>query len=188
MAALALLGVATLVAALSTPRERDQRRPSEARMLQVPGPDGNTARIPMANIESLLRSQLESFPEIRMAVARIRNHTGTLETDLDLTLAPAANIGYVDALAAEVASTVLRDRIGLESFHRPTVRCTYDTTVAKGADFGGEPRLAANSVIDYIEPEPLPQIQWEAPETRTYGRTTRPAWRQSSDWERAADE
>ena len=81
---------------------------------------------------------------------------------------------------------MLRDRIGVETYSRPEVRCTFDTNAAKAANFGGEPRLGANQVIDYIDPEPLPKIQWEAPETRSYARP-RPTWRQPADWEPAAD-
>ncbi len=186
VASLALLGVATLVAALSNPKA-NERRPSEARMLQVRGEDGGVARVPMANIEALLRTELEAFPEIRMANARIRAHQGTVETDLDLTVAPDASVGYVEALATEVAISVLRDRIGVEAYSRPEVRCAFDTNAAKAANFGGEPRLGANQVIDYIDPEPLPKIQWEAPETRSQARP-RPTWRQPADWEPAADE
>ena len=182
----ALLGVATLVAALSNPKESD-RRASEGRMLEVRGEDGGIARVPMANIEALLRTELEAYPEIRMANARIRAHTGTVETDLDLTVAPDASVGYVEALATEVAISVLRDRIGVESFSRPHVRCSFDTNGAKAANFNGEPRLGSNQVIDYIDSEPLPEIQWEAPETRTYSRS-RPAWRQNADWESGSDE
>lgn len=183
VASLALLGVATLVAALSNPKETE-RRAREGRMLQVRGEDGGIARVPMANVEALLRNELQSYPEIRAANARIRAHTGTVETDLDLTLAPDASVGYVEALATEVAISVLRDRLGVENFSRPDVRCAFDTASAKAANFGGEPRLGPNQVMDYIDSEPLPQIQWEAPETRTYTRT-RPAWRQNADWEPA---
>lgn len=183
---LALLGVATLVAALSNPKESD-RRASEGRVLQVRGEDGGIARVPMSNIEALLRTELESYPDIRIANARIRNRNGTVETDLDLTVAADASVGYVEALATEVTISVLRDRIGVETFSRPEVRCAFDTNSAKAANFGGEPRLGPNQVMDYIDSEPLPQIQWEAPETRTYTRT-RPAWRQNADWEPAADE
>lgn len=183
---LALLGVATLVAALSNPKE-SERRAREGRVLEVRGEDGGVARVPISNIEALLRNELESYPEIRIASARIRAHTGSVETDLDLTVAPDASVGYVEALATEVAVSVLRDRTGVENLSRPQVRCSFDTSTAKAANFGGDQRLGPNQVIDYIDSEPLPQIQWEAPETRTYPRA-RPAWRQNGDWEPAADE
>ena len=184
MGVLSLLGVITIVTALSRPQVA---KAATGRIIRVASAGGGWANVPIANIELLLRNELESFPEIRSANVRLREVGSVVETDLELTIAPDIAVAYVDALAAEVTTAILRDRIGIEQFARPNVRASFDTSGARTKFAASEPRLAANSVIDYIEPEPLPEIQWEAPETRVYSRP-RPAWRQPAEWERAADE
>jgi hypothetical protein len=185
MSVLALLGVITIITALSRQKVSN---PASGRVIRVASEDGGWANVPVANIELLLRNELESFPEIRLANARVRETGQVVETDLELTIAPDAAVAYVDALAAEVTTAILRDRIGVDQFARPNVRTSFDTTGARSKFAGtSEPRLPANSVMDYLEPEALPEIQWEAPGTRVYTRP-RPVWRQPAEWERASDE
>lgn len=168
MLALALIGVVTFITAVVPPGPG-----SSGKTIPVRGENGAITNVPITSIETLLKRELQSYPEIRRATVRIRENRGVVSTDLDLAVAPGSNVTDVDALANEITGTILRDRVGLTNAERPRVRAMFDT-----AGSASRPTAAAPFASTYTpEPsEPLPRIQWDTAETRTYARP-RPTWR-----------
>ncbi len=166
MLALALVGVVTFITAI-IPQE------PQGRMITVRGDRGAMTKVPVSSIEALLKRELESFNDIRSATVRVREQGGLISTDLYLAVAAGAHIADTEALASEVTQSVLQQRMGLATAQRPSVRATFDTTTVSIA----RTQAASPPPPSYTDnDEPLPAIQWDSAETRTYSRP-RPTWR-----------
>ncbi|MBA4180016.1 MAG: hypothetical protein C0506_05445 [Anaerolinea sp.] len=125
-AAVALFGLFTLVAAVLRPAQG--RSSGTLRMRQA---DGGTVEVTATAIENLLREEFETYPEVRNVRTLVRLNSGAVETHLDAVIEPSASIASVTAVLGQGVASVLRDQVGVTNVKRPTIKITYDESVAR---------------------------------------------------------
>lgn len=99
--------------------------------LRLKQADGGTVEVTAGNIETLLREELESLPEVRRVVPRVRVSSGAVDTRLDATIEPSASIAHATSVLGDGVATVLREQVGVTSVRRPTIRISYDELAAR---------------------------------------------------------
>ncbi len=107
--------------------------------LRLKQADGGTVEVTAGNIETLLREELESLPEVRRVVPRVRVNSGAVDTHLDATIEPSASIAHATAVLGDGVATVLREQVGVTSVRRPTIRISYDEMAARPVGVRREP-------------------------------------------------
>ena len=99
--------------------------------LRIKQADGGTVEVTAGNIETLLREELESLPEVRRVIPRVRVNSGAVDTWLDATIEPSASIAHATSVLGDGVGTVLREQVGVTSVRRPTIRISYDEMAAR---------------------------------------------------------
>jgi len=163
MAALALFGLLTFIAALTPDRARGSR--GKLRMRQA---EGGTVEVTSGAIEGMLRDELERLPEIRQADPHVRlGRGGSVDTDVSAVIEPSASIAHVTNLVAVTTASTLREQVGVTNVRRPNVRIEYDEVsarpVAVRGPSGGR-RGKAQSAASEPWPEPPANLH-DRPET-----------------------
>ena len=125
LAAIGLFAFVTLVIAFM---RASQGSKGTLRLKQA---DGGTVEVTAGNIETLLREELESLPEVRRVVPRVRVRSGVVDTHLDATIEPSASIAHATSVLGDGVATVLREQVGVTSVRRPTIRISYDDLAAR---------------------------------------------------------
>jgi len=118
--AVALLGLLTLIIAVLRPGAA--KSSGTIRMTQA---DGGVVEVTAEAIEGLLRQELESYPEVGRVTPRVRVNGGAVDTFLDATIEPGANIASVTAMLGEGVASVLRDQVGVTNVRRPSIKVGY---------------------------------------------------------------
>ena len=121
--AVALFGLFTLVIAVLRPSKETSS--GTIRMTQA---DGGVVEVTAGAVESLLRQELESYPEVHKVTPRVRLNGGAVDTSLEVSIEPSANIANVTTMLAQGVATVLRDQVGVTNVRRPTIKISYDGT------------------------------------------------------------
>jgi hypothetical protein len=99
--------------------------------LRIKQSDGGTVEVSAGNIETLLREELESLPEVRRVVPHVRVNSGAVDTTLDATIESSASIAHATSVLGEGVAAVLREQVGVTSVRRPTIRISYDEMAAR---------------------------------------------------------
>jgi hypothetical protein len=134
LGAIALLGFITLVIAVL--RDSKGAR-GTLRMRQA---DGGSVEVTAAAIESLLREELQQLPEVRTVNPRVRlGSGGAVETFIDASIEPSANIAQVTNDLSQGVANVLRTQVGVTNVKRPAIKISYDDLNVRGIP----PRQAA---------------------------------------------
>jgi hypothetical protein len=121
LAAIAVVGLLTLILAVFRESVRAQR--GSLRMRQA---DGGTIEVTGRAIEALLRDELQRLPDVRSVATRVRIVGGAVDTNLDATIAPTANIATVTSTLSQGVANILRDQVGVTNVRRPTIRIAQD--------------------------------------------------------------
>ncbi len=121
--AVALFGLFTLVVAVM--RASKETSSGTIRMTQA---DGGVVEVTAGAVESLLRQELESYPDVHKVMPRVRLNGGAVDTSLDASIEPTANIANVTTMLAQGVATVLRDQVGVTNVRRPTIKISYDAS------------------------------------------------------------
>ncbi|MEP7217042.1 MAG: alkaline shock response membrane anchor protein AmaP [Anaerolineaceae bacterium] len=121
--AVALFGLLTLIIAVLRPSKETSS--GTLRMTQA---DGGTVEVTSGAIESLLRQELESYPEVRKVTPRVRVSGGAVDTYLDASIDPGANIANITTMLGQGVASVLRDQVGVTNVRRPSIKIGYDTS------------------------------------------------------------
>lgn len=120
-ALVAVFGLLTLIIAVL--------RPSAARStgtLRLRQADGGSVEVTAGAIESLLKEELESYPEVRRLDPRVRVNNGAVETYLDAVIEPNASIASVTSVLGQGVAQILRDQVGVTNVRRPNVKISYE--------------------------------------------------------------
>ena len=149
-AAVALFGLFTLVAAVLRPAQG--RSTGTLRMRQA---DGGIVEVTASAVENLLREELDTYPEIRSVRPWVRLNNGAVETHLDAVIEPSASIASVTTVLGQGVAGVLRDQVGVTNVKRPTIKISYDESVARPVN-GPARRSTASRPIMHEEMEPPP--------------------------------
>lgn len=129
LAAIALLGFVTLVIAVL--RDSGGSMRSSKGTLRMRQADGGTVEVTAVAIESLLRDDLETLPDVRRVTPRVRVNNGAVETYIDAAIEPSASIAEVTNDLGQGVANVLRTQVGVTNVKRPNVRITYDEMNAR---------------------------------------------------------
>lgn len=122
LAGLAVIGLITLLMALWPKRSGYNSKGT----LRIRQSDGGTVEVSATAIESLLRTELESLPEVRTASPRVKVAGGAVDTYLEANIEPSVSIANATKLLSGTIDQVLREHVGVTSIRRPVVRITYD--------------------------------------------------------------
>lgn len=120
-ALLALLGLFTLIVAVMRPTQA--KSTGTLRLRQA---DGGTVEVTASAVESLLREELETYPEVRRLDPRVRLNNGAVETYLDAVIEPGSTIATVTSVLGQGVAQVLRDQVGVTNVRRPNIKISYD--------------------------------------------------------------
>lgn len=124
LAGLALLALITLLIAI-WPR-RENRGP-----LRIRQSEGGIVEVTPAAIESVLRDELESLPEVRRATPKVRIAGGAIDTYLDAEIEPSVSIAQATRLLSSTTDQVLKEHVGATAARRPTIRISYQEMNAR---------------------------------------------------------
>lgn len=156
--AIALFGLFTLIIAVLRPSKETSS--GTLRMTQA---DGGTVEVTSGAIESLLRQELESYPEVRKVTPRVRVNGGAVDTFLDASIDPGANIANVTTMLGQGVATVLRDQVGVTNVRRPNIKISYEgSSDGRTAPFS-TPRKPDSRPVVREDIEPAASVP--APET-----------------------
>lgn len=136
LAAIALFGFLTLLAAIIRPSKASSR--GTLRMKQA---DGGTVVVPASAIETLLRDELERLPEIRRVTPTVRVSSGAVDTVLDAAIEPSASIAHATRVLGDGVAAILKEQVGVTSVRRPTIHISYDELAARPAGTVPGPRF-----------------------------------------------
>jgi hypothetical protein len=123
MAGLALVGVVTLVIALA---EGTSTSRGLVRVRQV---GGGVVELPATALAAAVAKEMARQPDVRRAGAVVTVTSGSIHTELSLTVEPEASIARVTKGAAETVARVYREEVGATAVARPRVRITYEEPV-----------------------------------------------------------
>ena len=167
--ATAILAVIGWLAVMSVIVALWPKRQSSRGALRIRQGDGGTVEVTAASIESLLRDELESLPEVRSVKPRVSLSKGSVDTYLDAQIEPSTSIAAATKLLSSTVESVLREQVGVTAIKRPTIRISY-------TDSAG-PRGARSASLPPSPPSDLrPQHQVAyATETGTVTPVARPA-------------
>lgn len=122
---LALIGVISLLTAFA----RGGRSGSSS-TVRLRATDGGVVEIDSSAVEALLRSNLESLPQVRQASPKVKAVKGSVETDITVSVYPGASITDITHTVNETTATVLRQQVGATQVRRPVLHITYDELAA----------------------------------------------------------
>lgn len=125
LVAIAFLAILTLLIALWPARTRSRGA------LRIRQSDGGTVEVTSEAIESLLRDEVESLPEVQSAKARVSLTGGAVDTHFDVQIEPSASIAHVTRLLGATVEETLRDQVGVTAIRRPVIRISYDEMAAR---------------------------------------------------------
>ena len=126
MAAVALAGVVTFLLAF----QRAGAASNAPRMLRLRQADGGTVEVTDGAIQQLLREQLEQLPAVRKAETRVRMRAETVESDITVTIDPAASIASVTAAVADETARTFKELVSVTRVRRPHIRIAYENAAA----------------------------------------------------------
>ena len=163
--AVALFGLLTLIIAVLRPS-----REASSGTLRMTQADGGTVEVTSGAIESLLRQELESYPEVRTVTPRVRVNGGAVDTSLDATIDRSANIANITTMLGEGVASVLRDQVGVTNVRRPSIKISYDASSdgrSSGSSASGKPdsRPVMGADLEPSRSAPVPQAT-VAPESK----------------------
>ena len=101
------------------------RRTGSRGTLRMRQADGGMVEVTPAAIESLLRDELESLPEVRSVKPKVSLSKGSVDTYLDAQIEPSASIAAATKLLSSTVEGVLREQVGVTAVKRPTIRIGY---------------------------------------------------------------
>ncbi len=105
------------------------------------------------SIESLLRDELESLPEVRSVKPKVSLSKGSVDTYLDAQIEPSTSIAAATKLLSSTVEGVLREQVGVTAIKRPTIRISY-------TEAGSGPKGARSASLPPPSPSDLrPQHQ-----------------------------
>lgn len=124
-AATAILVVIGWLAVMSIIVALWPRRQGSRGALRIRQADGGMVEVTPAAIESLLRDELESLPEVRSVKPKVALAKGSVDTYLDAQIEPSASIASATKLLSTTVEGVLREQVGVTAIRRPTIRISY---------------------------------------------------------------
>jgi hypothetical protein len=125
MGLLAMIGVISLIMAFS----RGGKSASSG-TVRLRATDGGVVEIDASAVEALLRSNLESLPQVRQASPHVKAAKGSVETDITVSVYPGASISDITHTVNETTANVLRQQVGATQVRRPVLHITYDELAA----------------------------------------------------------
>ena len=125
MGLLAMIGVISLITAFS----RGGKSASSG-TVRLRATDGGVVEIDASAVEALLRSNLESLPQVRQASPHVKASKGSVETDITVSVYPGASISDITHTVNETTANVLRQQVGATQVRRPVLHITYDELAA----------------------------------------------------------
>ncbi len=155
LAGIGLIGLLTLLLAFS----RTGMRSGGA--LRLRQEDGGTVEVGAQALQSLLRDELERIPDVRSADPRVRVDGNAVDSMLNLTVEPGANIAHVTNEAAHATMQTLREQIGASNVRRPSVRITYEGAGGMGAPRAPRPKPQAQPTTVVAAPSPRDDMRSE---------------------------
>ena len=167
--ATAILAVIGWLAVMSVIVALWPKRQSSRGALRIRQGDGGTVEVTAASIESLLRDELESLPEVRSVKPRVSLSKGSVDTYLDAQIEPSTSIAAATKLLSSTVESVLREQVGVTAIKRPTIRISYtDSAGPRGARSASLPPASPSDL------RPQHQVAY-ATETGTVAPVARPA-------------
>lgn len=125
LAAIALFAFVTLLISFLRTSNRSKGT------LRLKQSDGGTVEVSAANLETLIREELEQLPEVRRVEPQVRVASGVVDTHLDATIEPSASIAHATNVLGDGVANVLREQVGVTTIRRPTIRISYDELAAR---------------------------------------------------------
>lgn len=147
--AVALFGLLTLIIAVLRPSK--QSSSGTIRMTQA---DGGVVEVTAGAIENLLRQELEGYPDVRRVTPRVRLNGGAVDTFLDASIEPSANIAEVTSMLGQGVESVLRDHVGVTNVRRPSIKISYDASSDGGSSGSSASRKPASRPVMRADLEP----------------------------------
>lgn len=157
LGALVVIVLALLIIIFELAPEEETR---DLRLAQA----GTTTIVPALALQQRLEEALLALPMITAARARVSGGDKGIATNLDLTIAPDANVAAAAQEAARVVVDTLQTDLGLPVAAPPTVRIAFGEAKAPA----GAPTAASSLVQPPVEPDAVPAPPLETPQP--------PAW------------
>jgi hypothetical protein len=139
--------------------------------------------VPAAEIERMIQSELESYPEVRQASVRLRMKRGSVDPSIQLLTDYEAPYSRMESIAGEMTAMILREQLGATPQKPAFVTISVDVPPPPP-----EPVVPEPDPYDLGDEPRVPYIDWEGdanryPQPQLYqarSRGTRPVRRYES--------
>jgi hypothetical protein len=144
--ALAVFGLLVIVLELAPEDEERELRVKQA---------GSTTIVPAQALRLRLEEALGSLPEVSTAKARVWTRDNGIATNLDLGLAPGANVANVTQESSRIVVDIIQTELGLPVAGLPNVRISFGDEKPRPVTAAAmRPDYAASSIVRPPEREP----------------------------------
>lgn len=134
-------------------------------MLRLKQSDGGTVEMSAQALERLVREEVESLPEVRQAVPRVRVSGGAVETNAIVVIDSTASVSHVTTVVNDAINRAFKEQVGVTNVKRPNIRISYEPV--KGQPLGEGDSVRRMDPARPISPPPGSEssdpVSWPEP-------------------------